>query len=202
MTDTTIELPEDYKNLIVEENVGETQNVKTFIKRSEPPLAELRLKTLAEICEIKCNANDYISGMAIGISPTDKVLNQFNRGEITMLITKIFKTIRERGVDGAVRPIGPLSLLLIGEHSPSHRWHYHGLIKVNNIVTLDHIKKRLTRVIGRTVTEQINNTENYLNYMFKQYECPKFGMFYKWDIKDCMIRMIKDINGKIVKPKV
>lgn len=167
----------------------DSDHYKAFVKRSEKPLAELREKTLGEIRDIRAGIGDLVHGVAIGISPTDKVLNEYNRGEITNIINRMFKSMRMRGSDGALSPIAPLSLLLVGEYSPKHRWHYHGIIKVNNITTLEAIKKRLRKSIGRTVTECINDTENYVDYMFKQYECPKHGMYYDWNKKECTIMM-------------
>jgi len=169
----------------------EIDTIKEFLRQSEKPLAELCQKTLQEIEIIKEDIDEYTAGVAIGISPTDKILNELSRGEITQLLTKIFMRIRMRGSDGRAEPIAPLSLLLVGEFSPKFRWHYHGLLKVNDVTTLDYIKRRLNKVIGRTVTEQINNTVNYVNYMFKQYECPEHGYFYNWNIKECLVRVDK-----------
>lgn len=165
---------------------------KAFVQRSEKPLAELRKKMLGEIEEIKMRSDRYTKGVAIGISPNDNMLNHYKRGQITDIITGIFKKLRAKGSDGRIVPIAPVALLLVGEYSPKHRWHYHGLIVVDNIVILEKIKRKINNIIGRTVTEQINNVVAYINYMFKQYECPSHGLYYVWNKKECVIEYNKD----------
>jgi len=167
-------------------NMVTNDEVKKFIAVVRKPLAELRQKQVAEISGIKDLING--DGVAIGISPSDKTLNEYTRGEITHIIRVTFNRLRARGSDGVLVPVAPLALHLTGEYSPQHRWHYHGIIKVNNIVTLDRIKKRLNKLIGRTVTEQINNTENYINYMFKQYISDE-NNYYMWDKDECYIHV-------------
>lgn len=163
--------------------------VKQYQKRVGKPLAELRAKQLLDI--ERCKASIETDGVAIGISPTDAILNKYDRVEITNVIIKIFKRIRARDRDGALRPITPLAVHLVGEYSDKHRWHYHGIIKVDNILILDKIKKRIHQVIGRCVTEQIRNEEQYIDYMFKQYECQAHGDYYCWDPKECYIHIHK-----------
>jgi len=162
-------------------------NVREYVERVGKPLAELRARDLMDIKD--CKDKIERGGVAIGISPTDTILNKFDRGEITEMITKIFKRIRVRGSEGALVPLAPLTLHMVGEYSPKHRWHYHGLINVENIIVLDKLKKRLNTVIGRVVTECIRNEEQYIDYMFKQYECIEHGDYYKWDRKECFIHV-------------
>jgi len=161
--------------------------VKQYSGRNENLLAELRRKTVVEIQDIKMRIKE--DGVVIGISPPDSLLNQHTRGEITNLIRIFFNRMRERREDGALCPIFPLSLYLVGEYSPKHRWHYHGIIKVNNILVLDKIKRRCQKLFGRTITEQMNNSVNYINYMFKQYECPEHGTYYPWQKEECYIHV-------------
>lgn len=163
--------------------------VKEYTKRVGKPLAELRAKQLLDI--VQCKASIEPDGVAIGISPSDSIINKYTRGEITDTLIKIFKRIRVRGSDGALVPVAPLALHLVGEYSQKHRWHYHGIIKVDNILILDKIKKRLHQVVGRVVTEQIRNEEQYIDYMFKQYECMEHGDYYCWDPKECYIHIHK-----------
>lgn len=169
----------------------DTDEVKAFVKRSLPPLAELRQKTLEEIQLIKEGIAPYVQGVVIGISPTDKMLNDHTRGEITNYITNIFKRIRIRDETGVLVPVHPLSALLVGEYSNKHRWHYHGWLKVDNIKILEAIKKKLRSKVGRTITESVGNAVYYTNYMFKQYECPDHGYYYQWDNKECIVRVDK-----------
>lgn len=161
-------------------------------RRRADTLADLRRKNAVEIEGLKnaIHGSAVVYGVAIGISPKDEVLKQFTRGEITHLINKIFKRMRIRGSDGTndiVRPIAPLILTLVGEYSPKHRWHYHGLIFVKNIEILQYIKKRLTKVIGRTVTENIRCVHTYVDYMFKSYECDDHKDFMLWVKDDCYL---------------
>lgn len=172
------------------EIVGELDTVKEYVERVGKPLADLRAKALQDA--IQCRHSVNPEGVAIGISPCDNIIDKYSRGEITDLIYRLFKKIRARGSDGGrMVPIAPLALFLVGEYSPKHRWHYHGIIKVDNIVILDKIKKRINRVIGRCVTEDIRDTEKYIDYMFKQYTDATHSHYYVWDSKECYIHYQK-----------
>lgn len=61
-------------------------------------------------------------------------------------------------------------VVLIGEHSKSGMFHYHGIIQnaPNNILSC--VKRRLNREIGRTMVRQISYYESYIDYMFKSYD--------------------------------
>lgn len=186
----TIRLDRDnnvYK--FVDDDDEDYDPVKDIQRRKEDSLADLRLKQVAEINVMKQGIIQ--DGVAIGISPPDSILDKYTRKEITDLIRVFFKRVRARGSDGRIVPIAPLALDLVGEYSPKHRWHYHGIIKVSNIVVLDSIKARCRKLFGRTITEQINNTSNYINYMFKQYECPEHFLFYPWVKEECYIHIDK-----------
>lgn len=163
-----------------------TDLVKEYIAVVNRPLAELRRLSVAQISAIRDHIRDssIMDGVCIGISPSDKTLQEYDRGEITDMIIRTIKRMRYRGSDGRLVPIAPLHLIIVGEYSPQHRWHYHGIIKVNNIVILDKIKKRLNQVIGRTVTEMIMNAERYDKYMFKQYIADE-NNYYVWSKEDC-----------------
>lgn len=156
-----------------------------WLERNEKPLAELRSKNMVEIYNLKQKAPT--GGVAIGISPADSVLDNHSEMEITKLIYKIVSKMRSRGSDGALVPIAPLDLYIVGEYSPKHRWHYHGIIKVTNIEILNKIKKKLSHMIGRTVTEQIKHEPNYIDYMYKQYTDIDNGYFFEWDRQKCYL---------------
>lgn len=143
-------------------------NVKAFLKRNETDLAELRIKTLGKIKEIRDKIVE--DGVAIGISPDDNMLKN-NRTKVTEIIFNMFKKFRVKTEGRMIPP--PLSITLIGEYSNSHRWHYHGIIKVTDIIILDKIKRMIKRRVGRCVTEQIRNVPLYIDYMFKQYNNPQ-----------------------------
>lgn len=167
---------------------GELDYVKEFNRRVGIPLAGLRAEQLLDV--IKCRMSVDSGGVAIGISPRDSILEKYTRGEITNMIYKIFKRIRARGSDGGLVAIAPLTLHLVGEYSPRHRWHYHGTITVENIVILDKIKKRINTTIGRVVTEQITNENNYINYMFKQYtNTDILSTYFPWNRDECYIHV-------------
>lgn len=184
--------------------IDSDDEVKRYIARRSKPLAELRAKNAWEICELKDVLNDTMKhGCAIGISPRDDVLNKFSRGEITHIIKSIFKRMRIRSLVAskmsltadAHPPLShPITLALVGEYSESHRWHYHGIILIDNIVLLSNLKKRISKFVGRTVSETIRNVPNYIDYMFKQYECDEHGSFYDWDRKECYLEVIKEVK--------
>lgn len=153
------------------------------------PLADLRAKMVQEVEELKRNV--VTGGVAIGISPTDQVLAKYKRGEITQLIFKLFKNSKTRAVEGTLVPEAPVSLSLVGEYSPKFRWHYHGILKVKDVTVLERFKRRITRVIGRCVFEQIHHYNEYIDYMFKQYKNDPFH-YYPWDKKECYIQYIRD----------
>lgn len=169
------------------DKINEEENVvNDWKQRVDKPLADLRAKTIIEIKKLKQSIDT--DGVCIGISPNDGILNKHTRGELTEFIQKLFERMRIKGVDGHLNPIKPLVLVLVGEYSPKHRWHYHGIIKVNNIVTLDKIKKKINQIIGRCITEQIRNDESYIDYMFKQY-IGDDSNYYVWNKDECYIEV-------------
>jgi len=176
--------------------VENTAQIKAFNRRSENTLAELRRKNACEIAEIKKEIVDskLCNGLMIGISPKDDVINTMSRGEISKLIYDIFRKARERLSTGALVPVANLSLVLIGEYSPAgHRWHYHGLIHVKDILTLERLKRRISLRVGRCVSGHVMNTEIYLGYMFKQY-VEDFNNFYVWNKEECYVRFSRFTN--------
>lgn len=60
-------------------------------------------------------------------------------------------------------------MLLIGEHSPVGRFHYHGMLQniPNDFVAK--LRRNLTRQIGRIEIKQIKYFDSYKAYMFKSY---------------------------------
>lgn len=103
------------------------------------------------------------NSVVIGISPRDDVLNKCeNHAELNKLIKD---TIRNtRGIN---------SIFCVGEWAPhTHRWHYHGIARFEDILALERVKRKLSRFIGRTITEQLKDEEAYEDYMFKVYEEP------------------------------
>lgn len=163
--------------------------VKEYERIVKKPLAELCAMRLKRMVAIKGQIRE--DGVAIGISPKDAILNQLDREETTILINDIFNKARRKDESGTIVPLHPLSVQLIGEYSPKHRWHYHGIIKVQDIRILDYIRRRITAKIGRCQTEQIRNTKDYINYMFKQYESPEFGLYYPFIENECYININK-----------
>lgn len=165
-----------------------SDNVKDYIRAKVRPLADLRAERRQDA--IRCHDSiDVNGGVAIGISPTDSILDKYTREELTATITKILQRMRMRGSDGRLVPVAPLSLILVGEYSEKHRWHYHGIIKVNNVVILDSIKRKLRQIVGRTITEEIREDEKYIDYMFKTYLCPEHGDWYVWDREACYTKI-------------
>lgn len=154
-----------------------------YFERKLNALADLRENDIREIAIIKSMLHDTMaSGLAIGISPTDEILRKYHRGCLTKEINKLVYGIRERKDARMVR-IRPLAFYIVGEYSDKFRWHYHGLIKVKDVKTLDKIKRKLQDKIGRVVVEQIRNVPQYLEYMFKQYT--RNDKFYNWERKKC-----------------
>lgn len=184
MTDNTI--GKDWELLKVDRNDGSTDSVRDYIGVVSKPLAELRQKSRAEISSIIDSLNAESYAVAIGISPTDSWLNDHPRLESSLCIHKMFSYMRKRESSGALVPVAPLSLVLVGEYSDKHRWHYHGMIYVKNIVVLDSIKRTIQKKVGRVVTELIKDKESYINYMFKQYVGDEMD-YYVWDRQACFI---------------
>lgn len=126
---------------------------------SEKPLAELSIQQAHD------KLDDLVNGcVAIGISPTDTIIQNNTHDGINAIVKRIMKRRR-------------IKFFVVGEWSPKHRWHYHGIVDVRNTIydsmkTLDLLKKSLTRQIGRTQTEQIQNEPAYVDYMLKCYENP------------------------------
>jgi len=162
----------------------ENDVVKSYKAEIDKPLADLRQKKVAEIRDIMKDMS--MDGISIGISPSDVTLDKYERGEITNMIRNMFKRMRASDGQGL-----SLTLILVGEYSPVHRWHYHGVLKVKNIKIVERIRKKLNTLIGRTVTEQIRNTELYKDYMFKQYIADDMD-YYMWDSKECYINISRD----------
>lgn len=166
----------------------DSQEYKAFVSRSEKPLAELREKMLLEVALIKEDIHKHYScGVAIGISPTDTVLQKYDRGEITKSIESIFKRASNRR-PGAPESRGRFDAILVGEYSPQFRWHYHGILIVENVLILEKVKRILNKLIGRTIVEQINNVPRYVEYMFKQYDNTTYGTYYPWNVMECIVR--------------
>lgn len=147
-------------------------------------LANLRATMVLEIGTII--KNFVTDGVAIGISPNDDVLHRFNKGEISHNLYKIFKNGKARGSNGALVPEAPVWVCLVGEYSPSFRWHYHGILRVANVDVLERFKKRIQRLIGRCVCEQIRNYNEYVKYLFKQYLEDQQN-FYPWNKDICYV---------------
>lgn len=135
------------------------------------PLAQLRENSLREVAVVKNRLRAIANvGVSIGISPSDDTLKRYSIEEINSRILKYLMRQREVGIVFAKGEGMPPPALLVGEYSNKHRWHYHGVIIVKNIKTLDKIKRGLNNSIGRCVTEEISYVESYVNYCFKQYE--------------------------------
>lgn len=99
-----------------------------------------------------------MGGVAVGISPTDNLLNKCKHNAINQMIRKTFNRRN-------------IPFLVVGEWSnTNHRWHYHGFMKPKDMKQLESIKRALNNQIGRTVTEQIKHHDYYLDYMLKCYE--------------------------------
>lgn len=80
------------------------------------------------------------------------------------------KEITERTLRKAMKKApAKASMLLIGEHSPTGLFHYHGIFWgiPNDIVS--RIKRACARDLGRTEIKMIRYTETYEKYMFKAY---------------------------------
>lgn len=167
--------------------IDSTDLVKAWVARGSDTLADLRADQDLVIMSLIDNIDTR--GVAIGISPNDSILEKYSRGEITDILYNMFDGMRVRGSDGGLVPIAPLTLTLVGEYSPKHRWHYHGIINVTDIKTLEKIKSRIRTKIGRVITEQINNTENYKRYIFKLYLNTKDRTYFCWDKKECYIHV-------------
>lgn len=61
------------------------------------------------------------------------------------------------------------SIILVGEHSPTGMFHYHGLMigfAGDEVAT---IQRALRRDIGRTIIKEIRDFNNYITYMFKAF---------------------------------
>lgn len=165
--------------------------VKAFVARSSSPLAELRANGLAVKEETIKWMDSMVSwGVCIGISPRDDILNKYKRSEINNIIYKIFKRLRERdGVTGALAPVARLSLVLVGEYSDKLRWHYHGLVNVKNIDTLERVKRILQRSIGRVDTQLLRDYNKYKAYMFKRVDDNKASGFFTFTKEDNIIKL-------------
>lgn len=147
-------------------------------------LALLRENSLKEVAVVKNTLRQIAhKGVSIGISPSDDTLKKYSIEEINTRIQRYLMRQRESGIVFAKGEGMPPPALLIGEYSNKHRWHYHGVIFVKDIKTLDKIKRGLNNTIGRCVTEEIKYVESYVNYCFKQYDDPT-KVDSKWNVFD------------------
>jgi len=81
------------------------------------------------------------------------------------------KEILESTIRKALRKAPTNSkLILVGEHSNTGRFHYHGIaLNIPNDF-IAKLKRTLTRQIGRTEIKQISYFESYKIYMVKSYK--------------------------------
>lgn len=104
----------------------------------------------------------FPNSIEIGLSPRDHILNMGPHNVINTLIKNSIRRLH-----------GLNHLFLVGEWAPdTKRWHYHGIISIKDIASLDKIRRRLEIDIGRVEVNNIRNEQCLEDYIFKVYHEP------------------------------
>lgn len=121
-------------------------------------LSPRRQITVEEIQILRSNLEQLTTGMEITVTYKPVLRIQHNSTSLTDITTKCLLSVLKRH---------DFKLMLIGEYSDSGMYHMHGLLLTNTGRTVDALKRKLTRELGRVQIKTITWTEAYINYILK-----------------------------------
>lgn len=108
----------------------------------------------------------------------EKVSNYFGFDSVELTITfkpdihvrmgeRLLKAYVEENLQAVMAKYGkPYCIVLVGEHSPTGLFHYHGIFSGISNDYVSKIKRRVTRQLGRNEIKVIKYITSYINYMF------------------------------------
>lgn len=127
------------------------------VQQPTPLVPEETLATIREKTDRMID-NDRGS-MELTVTITDTLLNRYKKKYIKVMIEDIIRHTK-----------GIRDCILIPDYSNIGRLHYHGVIIFNKLSSMNTLKRKLTKQIGRTRIAQITYTESYKKYMYKIYD--------------------------------
>lgn len=120
----------------------------------------ISIETLETIREKTDRMIDNDRGsMELTITMTDTLLNRYKKKYVKIMIEDIIRHTK-----------GIRDCILIPDYSETGRFHYHGVVIFNKLSSINTLKRKLTKQIGRTRIAQIMYTESYKKYMYKIYD--------------------------------
>lgn len=124
---------------------------------------------------LKMRVNEYFKedGMEISVNPDPKKVLDDEDGSIRIRLECCIRRIlikyqKELYKSGSSDPFIP-HIVLIGEHSPQGKFHFHGIYRGISNDLLSKIKRSIVRCLGRTEVKMIKYQQSYIDYMFKSY---------------------------------
>lgn len=137
-------------------------------------------EVLKEVVDAMGECHKKVYSLMITINASDQNMAKYTPKEMSQDMRDTFKRMRCK-----------LSVILVGEYSKKMRWHYHGLINVENVDILDRVKRTVVRRYGNTLTELIKDQVAVVDYMFKQYTKKDLTVFYPWNDSKCFVQVNK-----------
>jgi len=100
----------------------------------------------------------------------------------------IQKYINKRYADIPLRerPVYGIKMLVIWEHSPSGKYHNHGIFYGMPNDMVDLVNKSLSKHFGRTEIQMVKHQKKYIDYMFKS---------YLYDLADRDLNHVEDFDN-------
>lgn len=121
------------------------------------------LSPIRPIEELQKAVTDMIDvGTEITVTFKPELSNRWQEQTLKEVTERVIRKSLKRCPDRA-------QLVLIGEHSPTGLFHYHGIFRG---IPNDHVarlKRACARELGRTEIKMIKYAESYRVYMFKSY---------------------------------
>lgn len=124
------------------------------------PLSPIRVKleTPQQIKELM--STEFKEPMELCVTVADNLLAHYNEESITDHIARMVTPFVKR--EGK-------KILLVGEHSPVGRWHYHGLLEGLSHDAISKLRRTLRRHVGINLVRPIRYEETYYSYLAKAY---------------------------------